>query len=158
MSRMRLINDRSGFVTIAYDVAETGDRIERMFFVRSDGRTGYVREVDVAQQPSVHIRVAAGPPGGRALDAAHRMTTGRHEQCLVRARAAIAQLQPARLVVDPHGSVGDELGAHVFGELGQRDAIRVAEGERLRHRQGPIGEVGVRSNEREAHTIARHRV
>ena len=113
--------------------------------------------VDVAQQPSVDLRVAAGPPGGRALDAAHRTTTGRDEQCLVRPRAAIPQLQSARLVVDRDGGVGDELGAHVLGEPGQRDAIGVAEGERLRHRQGPIGEVGVRSNEGEADAIARHR-
>ena len=85
------------------------------------------------------------------------MTTGRDEQRLVRPRAAIAQLQPARLVVDGDGGVGDELGAHVLGEPGQRDAIRVAEGERLRHGQGAIGEVGPRSNEGEADTIARHR-
>ena len=111
--------------------------------------------VHVLQQAAVGLGVAAGPPGGGALDAAHRASARGDEQRVEGTVTAVAQAHLARRIVDRDRRIDDQLGAGVIGELRQRHAVRMAEPKRLGHRKRTVGEVRVRCRERDAHAVAR---
>jgi hypothetical protein len=60
-------------------------------------------------------------------------------------------------VVDRDDGVVDELGAGGPGELLERHPHRVADRERLGHGERPVGELGVRCDERQAQALVAER-
>ena len=106
--------------------------------------------LEVAQQAAVGIRVAAREPRRRSLDAGHRPGARSQQQRVEAERAAVGEPHLAGVVVDGLDALEHELGAGVGSEARERHPVGVAEAERLADRERPVGEIGVRRDQRQA--------
>jgi hypothetical protein len=93
----------------------------------------------------------------RVVEGGQNAGPGRQDERAVAPRVSIA-LDDAPLVgVDrDHGSP-HQVSAEVGGDLAQRVAPRCAEAERFGDRHGPVDEIAVRRDERDAYALARQR-
>ena len=114
--------------------------------------------LDVAQKTTVDLGVAAGPPGRRALDAADGAATGREQQRIERAVRSVAQLEPARRVVNRHDRALHELSTGLLGDRGERHPVRAAERERFRDCHRPECEIRVGRDQFQADPLILQRV